>query len=336
MTSQDEITRTADRLKDAFGAAADVMAVGGSPVRSTAADVITSGDSLVRIPGPRIGHAWKWLLPLTAAVGVAVIVLAQVFVGQPATNIPARNTPAGGPFAQLFSGTAKADLANVLAPDPAVLNNPGAKAAGGSAVKILGYAPKCGLLIEGSGFVYAPQHVITAAHVVAGVTREGLGSAVNGPVVTTAGGVTHRARVVFYDPRADIAVLDVPGLNLTPLRFAAQASNGSDAVVAGYPEDHSLTAVPARIGQTQTIQIPNIYHTSQAGQQVYQLKAAVEEGNSGSPLITPDGDVYGMVFATDTNAPDTGFALTAAEVAPDANAGANATVPVSTQGCTSG
>jgi hypothetical protein len=56
MTSQDEITRTADRLKDAFGAAADVMTASGSPVWGAAEDVITSGDSLVRIRGSKIGH----------------------------------------------------------------------------------------------------------------------------------------------------------------------------------------------------------------------------------------------------------------------------------------
>jgi S1-C subfamily serine protease len=328
MTSQDEITRTADRLKDAFGAAAYVMTVGGSPVRNAAADVISSGDSPVRIRGSRIGHAWKWLLPLTAAASVVVIVLAEVFIGH-----SARNTLTSSPLTQVYSDIGKAQLANVPAPDPAVLNSPGARAARSRVVKITGFAPKCGLFIEGSGFVYAPDRVLTNAHVVAGVTKEGPSSAVNGPVVTTVGGVTHRARVVFYDPQVDIAVLYVPGLNLTPLRFAGQASNGSNAVVAGYPGDHPFTAVPARVGSTETIQIANIYHTSQVDRQVYEIRAAVEEGNSGGPLIAPDGDVYGVVFATDTNAPDTGFALTAAEVASDAIAGANATVAVSTQGC---
>ena len=51
MTSQDEITRTADRLKDAFGAAADVMKASDSHVWGAAADVITSGDTLVRVRG---------------------------------------------------------------------------------------------------------------------------------------------------------------------------------------------------------------------------------------------------------------------------------------------
>jgi hypothetical protein len=40
-----------------------------------------------------------------------------------------------------------------------------------------------------------------------------------------------------------------------------------------------------------------------------------------------------VVFAAAVGTPDTGFALTAAEVAGDANAGAKQTFPVSTQSC---
>jgi len=300
MIRQDEVTRTADRLKDAFGAAADVMTVGDSPVPEAAADVLTYGDSRDR--GPRIGHPWRWLLPLAAAASVAVIALATVLVGH-----PARNTVTSG------------------SPDPAVLNNPGARAADSRVVKILGSAPECGRSLQGSGFVYAPQHVITNAHVVAGVTR--------GQTVTTAGGVTYRARVVFYDPRIDIAVLDVPGLNLAPLRFSTQANPGDDAVVAGYAEDHALTAVPARIGQVLRAESPDIYGSGQVGRQIYQIRGVVRLGDSGGPLLSPGGTVDGVVLAE--AGADTAFALTASQVQADANAGANATAPVPTGGCTS-
>ena len=59
----------------------------------------------------------------------------------------------------------------------------------------------------------------------------------------------------------------------------------------------------------------------------------VKPGNSGGPLLAPDGRVYGVVFAAAVSVPDTGYALTASEVAPDARAGATATVGVSTGGC---
>jgi S1-C subfamily serine protease len=236
-----------------------------------------------------------------------------------------RRMLASGPFPQVFSGIGAARLLQVPAPDPAVLNSPGYDAAKSRVVKIQGTAPSCDRLIEGSGFVYAPQHVMTNAHVVAGVTQ--------GPTVTTVDGATYPARVVFYDPQVDISVLYVPGLNLAPLHFAGQASGGADAVVAGYPLSHPFTQVPARIGEVQNAVGPDIYQTGQVNRQIYEIRALVQPGNSGGPLLSPSGSVYGVVFAAAVGVQDTGFALTAAEVAADANSGATATTPVSTQGC---
>jgi S1-C subfamily serine protease len=236
-----------------------------------------------------------------------------------------RRMLASGPFPQVFSNIGAARLFPVQAPDPAVLNSPGYMAAKTRVLKVQGTALSCDRSIEGTGFVYAPHHVLTNAHVVAGVTR--------GPVVTAPDGTTYRASVVFYDPQVDVAVLYVPNLNLTPLHFAGQAQNGSNAVVAGYPLNHPYTAVAARIGGVQRAVGPDIYQTGQVTRQIYEIKAVVEPGNSGGPLLSPSGSVYGVIFAAAVGAPQTGFALTAAEVASDANASARLTNPVSTQGC---
>jgi S1-C subfamily serine protease len=320
LISNDEITRTADRLRDAFAAAADAMTVGDSLAQGAAADVITIDGTSARIRGTKAGHARKWLIPLAAAASVLVIALVTVLADH-----PAKNASAGSPYTLVLPGIGPAQLGNVPAPDPAVLNSPGAQAAQTRVVKILGSAPECGRNVEGSGFVYASQHVITAAHVVAGVTQ--------GPTVTTSNGITYRARVVFYDPRMDLAVLDVPGLNLTPLNFAGPAENSAGAVVAGYPLNHPLTAAAARIGGIQRAVGPDIYQTGQVARQVYEIKANVEPGSTGGPLLSPSGTVYGMVLAAAVRSPDAGFALTASGVQADANAGASATTTVSTQGC---
>lgn len=236
-----------------------------------------------------------------------------------------RRMLASGPFPQVFSDIGAAHLFPVQAPDPAVLNSPGYAAAKNRVLKVQGTAPSCDRSIEGTGFVYSPHHVLTNAHVVAGVTK--------GPVVSTSSGSTYQASVVFYDPQVDLAVLYVPDLNLTPLQFAGQAQNGSNAVVAGYPLNHPFTAVAARIGGVQRAVGPDIYQTGQVARQIYEIKASVEPGNSGGPLLSPAGTVYGVIFAAAVGSPQTGFALTSAEVASDANAGARQTLPVSTQGC---
>jgi S1-C subfamily serine protease len=236
-----------------------------------------------------------------------------------------RQLLSSGPFPQVFSGIGAARLFAVSPPDPAVLNDPGYLAARSRVVKVQGTATSCDRSIEGSGFVYAPQHILTNAHVVAGVNQ--------GLTVTTRGGAVYPAKVVLYDPQVDIAVLYVPGLNLTPLQFDDQGQAGAEAVVAGYPLDHAFTQVAARIGGTQDAVGPDIYQTGTVDRQIFEIRAVVQPGNSGGPLLNPNGTVYGVVFAAAVDTADTGFALTANEVASDASAGQDQTVPTSTQGC---
>ena len=68
--------------------------------------------------------------------------------------------------------------------------------------------------------------------------------------------------------------------------------------------------------------------------QIYSIRADVEPGNSGGPLLDPPAaSVYGVVFAAATSVHDTGYALTAQQVAPTPTRGAARPAPVSTQGC---
>ena len=229
-------------------------------------------------------------------------------------------------YSEVFSKIGAERIFDIPAPDPSVLDARGYLAARASVVRVNGIAPSCSLSIEGSGFVISPDHILTNAHVVAGVTER--------QTVTTASGRTLQAIVVYYDPQVDVAVLCVPGLDLPALQFAGPASPSDDAVVAGYPlNSQYLQAVPARIGGIQDVQGLNIYQDSTVTRQIYEIRAVVKSGNSGGPLLSPAGTVDGVVFAAAIGVPDTGFALTAAEVSADASAGAQDTAPVSTMGC---
>jgi S1-C subfamily serine protease len=229
-----------------------------------------------------------------------------------------------GPYAQVFGALGAEGALAVGPPNPNVVDAAGVGADQPSIVKIEGVASSCQERIEGSGFVYAPNHVLTNAHVVAGVNE--------GPTVFSNQGQL-QARVVLYDPQRDIAVLYVPGLNAGALRFAGPARIGANAVVAGYPLDGGFTRAAARIGGIEQATSPDIYQTATVTRQIYSIRAVVKPGNSGGPLLTPAGEVYGVVFAAATSVPDTGYALTAAEVESDAAAGRSSTVSVSTQGC---
>lgn len=211
----------------------------------------------------------------------------------------------------------------VAPPDAAIAGSAAVRTARASILKVRGDAPSCGRRIEGSGFVYAPGRLMTNAHVVAGVRR---------PEVEV-GSRTLSATVVLYDPQRDVAVLDVPGLTATPLAFGGVAGRGATAIVAGYPQDGPFTAGAARIRDRQEIRGPNIYMTRDVTRQVYAVRALVRPGNSGGPLLTPAGQVYGVVFAASTDTADTGYALTAAEVASDASRGRSGGSRVSTGGC---
>jgi S1-C subfamily serine protease len=174
-----------------------------------------------------------------------------------------------------------------------------------SVVKIRGQAPSCSRALEGSGFVIAPQRVLTNAHVVAGTSQ----------VSVEVGSGELDAHVVFYDFNTDIAVLAVPNLTAAPLQLdTTPAQTGQDSIVLGYPLDGPYTASAARVREQMNLPGPNIYDSQNVNRQVYTVYAVVRSGNSGGPLIEPNGEVIGVVFGAAVNDSQTGFALTAAQV----------------------
>jgi S1-C subfamily serine protease len=197
-------------------------------------------------------------------------------------------------------------IVNVDVPDVALASDPVIAATRPSVLKIRGVAPSCQKVLEGSGFVVSPNRVMSNAHVVAGSET----------VTVEVDGQTYDASVVSYDPNADISLLDVPGLPSAPLQFDMQeAPTGTDAVVMGYPGGGDFTATPARIREIIKLNGPDIYHTTTVTREVYTIRGTVRQGNSGGPLIDRDGRVLGVVFGAAVDDADTGFVLTANEVA---------------------
>lgn len=195
----------------------------------------------------------------------------------------------------------------VASPDPELANNPVVQATAPSVVKVRSLAPSCQKVLEGSGFVIAPDRVMTNAHVVAG----------SNSVQIYASGSPLDATVVSYDPAIDVAILAVPNLPPPPLAFAqGDAKTGASVVVLGYPGGGNFTATPARIRELIKLSGPDIYRDpAPVTRDVYTIRASVEQGNSGGPLIDLDGHVLGVVFGAAVDDPDTGFVLTADEVA---------------------
>lgn len=229
-------------------------------------------------------------------------------------------------FPQVFSPFSDEPIKEVEAPDPALASSPVAVRAQRSIVKVTGTAESCGKVLEGTGFVFGQRRVMTNAHVVGGVDE---------PYIQIGGeGKRYAGKVVLYDWERDIAVLDVPDLRAPALQFTSQdAASGDSAIVAGFPENGPYTVNAARVRGRITPNGPDIYHRGTVRRDVYSLYANVRQGNSGGPLLTPDGKVYGVVFAKSLDDPETGYALTADEVQEDIVKGRTANQQVDSDSC---
>lgn len=196
-----------------------------------------------------------------------------------------------------------------------------------SVVRITGSAYACGQNQTGTGFVIGPELVMTNAHVVAGV---------NEPVVETPDGQVRSGEIVYFDPATDIAVVLFNGLDARALPSEATLPVGASAVVNGYPFGGPFDAQPAGVVAVGDVPMPDIYGQSETPRSVYTLAAKVEQGNSGGPLLTEDGEIAGVVFAKSATTPDVGYALTMEEVAPVIAQAPALTAPVDSGACIRG
>ncbi len=204
-----------------------------------------------------------------------------------------------------------------------------------SVVHIEGEAPSCDVMIQGTGFVYAPQRVVTVAHVVAGVIPVSL-------VVTTVGGEVYEGSVVAFDPDVDVAVLYVPDLPAPPLRIARLStfplrlpgmSLGEARLLSHSKGAKRLVAQQIKIEGRIEGEGPNIYREHDVSRMMLTVSGHMDAGMSGAPLIVEDGTVAGMMVGAATDEPDRGYALTAEEILPIADAATDATRHVSTRKC---
>lgn len=227
----------------------------------------------------------EWVRNIPARVGALIN----------ASDIPAVTDP----FSRL-------EQREVQPPDATLKDLPEVAAVAPSVVKVRGLAEQCSRMLQGTGFVVAKNLVMTNAHVVAGTNTVNIAT-VNGHMDTD---------VVYYNPQQDIALLRTRSeLTLPSLKWADEpAAQGDDAIALGYPLGGSFKASPTRVRDRFVVSGPNIYADQRIERDAYSLRGTIVQGNSGGPLVSTEGEVFGLVFGADMNESDTGYALTRDEV----------------------
>ncbi len=305
---RDKITWQPVRALDAIGGAA----------LSAAAVLLVAWALGVAISGSPIGGVTP-LVRSSTVLGEVNKVLPQ----QAGGALSAFNNVVGTTFfPRYLEPFAPEQIVPVEPGDKAVLADPDIARAAPSVLKIRG-ANNCGRGVEGSGFLYAKNRLMTNAHVVAGVA---------GPEVEL-GNDSVPAQVVRYDPKLDIAILAFDDGGRPPLAFDESVVAKQDVAILGYPQDGPYDVRAGRIRQEQRLRSPDIYGSGTVIRQVFSLRGLVRPGNSGGPILTRGGDVAGVVFAASVTDSDTGYALTAAQVSKVAEAGITANAEVDTGSC---
>jgi len=227
-------------------------------------------------------------------------------------------------FPRYLEPFARETIISVDPPPKRLLHDPDVLRAGVAVLKIHG-DNACGRGVEGSGFLYADDRLMTNAHVVAGVDH---------PEVLI-GDETIDATVVLYDPGLDIAVLSFDDGNRRHLDFDYDGVAQEGVAVLGYPEDGPFDVQPARIRAEQRLRSPDIYGEGAVVRQVFSLRGLIRPGNSGGPIVSSGGEVEGVVFAASVTDTDTGYALTSEQVKDAAGLGAASSEAVDTGDCAS-
>lgn len=174
-----------------------------------------------------------------------------------------------------------------------------------SVVRVEGVSTLCNARITGSGFIVAKDLVLTNAHVVAGV--KSVSVRIKGK------GRSYSGTVVYFDPERDVAAIRVKKISATQLRIVDTVPRGSDTVVAGFPGGGKLTLIPARIRSVASSRGTDIYGKKNVMRTIYSIRADIKQGDSGAPMLTTNGEVAGLVFASSATDNETGYVLAPSE-----------------------
>jgi len=192
----------------------------------------------------------------------------------------------------------------------------------GTIVRVEGIG--CGGLMSGTGFFISPHHIVTNAHVVAGLAH---------PKISLRSQIMNTS-LVSFDPTNDIAVLYAETPQHTWLEFAAKPATPGDAVlIVGYPKGGERHSQTGNITSVVNALSKDIYETNTSLRKVLSVQSTIVQGNSGGPVIDKEGRVVGVVFATSTTYNNIGYAVEIGSLKNQLAAAVGKTKPIGTKPC---
>ncbi len=268
------------------------LALTGGAARQ-GADTATAANALAVSPAATSGGAASPAAAASAAPAPSAVAPA-------ATSAPSAPTAASsGSATSLTSVIARARKSVVT------VNVQGVAAFGRGGFGVQTSGSGSGVIVSSNGYILTAQHVVEGATSV---------------TVTLEDGSTHDATVVATSSTDDVALLKISATGLTAAPIASgKPVVGTAVLVLGNPLGQYPDSVSTGIisGTDRSIQVADMTSQTEVTRTgLVQTDAAVNEGNSGGPLMDTQGRVLALVTATATNAEGLGFATPVSAAVP--------------------
>ncbi len=166
-------------------------------------------------------------------------------------------------------------------------------------------AEGCSLVAQlASGVVVdLPGQVVTVAHAIAGATSIS---------VVDYEGEVHLATVRAFDKDSDLAVLDVTGLD-APALAVAPSKVGAGFMMT-WNRDAGVMFNEIVVSKQLTVTIEDIYVKEVVERRGIEVFGEVQPGDSGGGVLSPAGDVIGIIYAQSRVRDGVGFATDSSEL----------------------
>lgn len=205
----------------------------------------------------------------------------------------------------VFIGLEQLPAPDIQLPSDAVAREIGGRAAA-SVLRVV--ADGCDQRASGTAFVFAPEYLVTNAHVVVGAKS----------VIVQTSNDSYKATPVLVDLELDIAVLFAHGVTATPLAFTtSEPHRGALGATVGYPGGGNEAVTAATVAAAYFATGLDVTGAARVTRRILELRAHIIPGDSGGPLVLEDGTVGGVVFAQSKVDPAVGYALAPSEVLDD-------------------